>query len=413
MSKYAVSFILATGLCLWSACASAPEPEPEEDDMPAWVTQGAREKERPVYHAESDAERLDKREARPIISQICASAEDAEACSDELGAGLRGYRGAFSEPGADEWIVAAGADAALLTRAGSEWVVSSRLPDVDVEGCRLLGHASGLDALLCRVPVFREDGYALELYEVGVSDDGQLVIDALDIPKVTDVDTVFFAGWRDDGGLQIRIHDAKTVRGPKTLDMNAGASCRHRTFDVRANSEVSLHEVDACTTELTSEQGARNQSSYESRLREPIMEKNRDYVMCYQRELERLREEAKQRAELIDACIEGTAEEPDDCPPDEELEAIEEERAAEDSDDQSDEAGDEEDDEPRLAGELRARLVIGSPGAAVSCEVVETTMQSERVETCLCRELMKTSFPPVPEGKFFDVTYPFEFSPDF
>ncbi len=47
----------------------------------------------------------------------------------------------------------------------------------------------------------------------------------------------------------------------------------------------------------------------------------------------------------------------------------------------------------------------------MSCEVTDTTMQNDTVETCLCREIMKTPFPPVPTGKFVDVTYPFSFAP--
>ena len=406
---------MCCGLCLLAACASSPEPtddsdqsteQPEPERSPA--------SELPEYHAQSDAERPSYDEAKRIARGVCGSTPEARECRRSVTNGAQVYRGSFSASDADELAVATDEAAVLLRKNGGSWTSISRLEDVDIDHCLVVDAADGSNSLLCRVPAFREQGYALELHAVRVADDGQLALEALDVPKAADVDSVLFAGWKNGAGsIRVRVHDAQDVaRGKQTVNMGEAGGCEHLTYVFEPGN--GLQRMDTCTTQATADQATGQNTSYESRLSDPLMKRNRQYVRCYRDELVRIKEEAEQRERLTGLCEEGHAPEEVDCSEyvDEDEEGDGDGDAAVADASEGPEEGAEETPPAELAGQIQTRLVIGSPGAPVACQVVNSTMVNEQVETCLCRELMKTEFPPVPQGAFFDVTYPFDFSPD-
>lgn len=402
MSSYAVRLLTCCGLCLLAACASTPEPTAETHDAPTEEASESAEPSRPEFHSESDAERLSRDAARQIARPVCGSGPEARDCRRTVGRGALAYRGEFSAAGADEVIVVSENSAVLVRNRAGNWAAASRIEDVDIRSCLVTTDDDGGHGLLCRVPVFREDGYGLEVYRVDASADGELAIDALDVPKAGDVDSVLFAGWKNDADrVHLRLHAADQVASARTtIDMGGAGGCRHDTYAFEPTGQ--LRPVDRCTTDATLDQGAGANTAYENRLGDPLMKRNRQYVRCYRDELQRLEEEAELREKLEAQCDEGTAPDDVDC----------EETFASEDDAEDDEDAESSAERQEPAGQIQTRLVIGSPGSPVACRVVSSELQNERVETCLCRELMQTEFPPVPEGSFFDVTYPFNFTPD-
>jgi hypothetical protein len=415
MSRSAVRVVLVCVLCLSAGCASTSEPT-QEDKVPAKTE--ASEPVRPTYHAESDAEKLGYDEAKRVARVVCGAEPAARECRRSVGRSALGYSGAFSAPGADEMVVVADDSTTLLLRENGRWTRVAQLAGTDAESC-LVANGGETDSLICRLPVARDDGYATEFYRIYVGEDEPLVKDSLDLPKATDVDAVLFAGWKNGSdGIEVRIHDASKVRSKQqTIDMNASGECKHRTFVYQPNGTTALRELDECTTSETLDQTSSDRSTYEGGLRDPLSGRNRYYAMCYQNEIDRLTKLAEQRKELTEKCEAGAASDDVDCSTYlEDEEGAKAAKAGSETDADAEGAVDEEQDvaDPKkLAGTITTRIVIGSTGAPVACEVVESTMNSSRVESCLCREMMKTAFPPVPKGSFFDVTYPFDFSPEY
>jgi hypothetical protein len=360
---------------------------------------------RPEYHAESDAVSFDRRESRTLKKAACADLDEPSACryqsssnrdnQDQANTRLHGYRGSFTRPGADEALVMLPDAAVLFARTDGRWHTKARAQKVDIDHC-LLADPTDADHdqpdvappnnLLCRAAAAGDQGFGLAFFRLSAAEDGQLEVRPLDTPRTTDVDTSLFAGWkREDDGIEVRFHKASAVESATTLSFDGPGGCRYRVFGYDQGPQPALVELDDCsdaatdgatdgaTDEANKVPASRRSGQYETRLDGPIKAHNRDYVMCYHHELKRLKKLADQHS-------------------------------AETS---------EEDDEPTepIAGDIHVRFVIGASGAPVSCEVATSTMDNQNVETCLCREIMDTPFPPVPKGNFVDVSYPFSFAP--
>jgi hypothetical protein len=397
---------------LLAACSSGPQQNGEEaeEETPIWETGKTTAPERPEYHAESDAERLGRGESRALKQAACADSEDPAACREEAGRTLRGYRGAFSQPGADEVLVGVDDAAVLLARQSGGWRVSSRLDGVDVGMC-VLAHEitdESPQELLCRAASDRRGGLGLGFFRLSADDGGELQLAALDVPHATDVDAALFAGWKNaDGRVEVRFHKETEIRGGKTIDFDKPqdtGECPYRTFRYDAQTDGALVELDGCADQ--SPAAARKKGGYENRLSGPIQARNHHYATCYHVELERLKSLAERWHDLED--VRELVESDDDEP--KELDDIVD---VDEYDDEEIELISMSEPPEPIAGEVHVRFVVGSPGAPVSCEVAETTLDNESVESCLCHEILKTPFPPVPAGGFADVTYPFSFSPQY
>jgi hypothetical protein len=382
-----------------TGCTSAPEPKAEETDEIEF-TPKRRAPERPEYHAESDAVLLKTPESRALVEASCAATDTPNACRAQADRRLRGYRGSFSAPGADEVLVGVGPSAVLLAERAGKWTVVARAPNVDLDHC-LLGEPAANDApndLVCRAATLDDWGHSLEFFRLAAStqtDESNLTVTPLDTPHATDVDTALFAGWKHEGELiEVRFHKETEVKGASQVDFGNTQTCRYRTFSYERAPEPKLAELDACKSggsdTATDEDARSNYATYDSRLQQPISNRNRAFAMCYQRELDRIAALAEAQTEVADAKAKAANE--GDAPQD-----------PQDSQDSQ--------DQQLTAGQIQVRFVIGSSGAPVSCEVANTTLDNPNVEHCLCREIMNTEFPPVPAGKFVDVTYPFSFAP--
>ncbi len=64
---------------------------------------------------------------------------------------------------------------------------------------------------------------------------------------------------------------------------------------------------------------------------------------------------------------------------------------------------------PNLHGKVTVRFVIGCEGTVTSAEVKETTLNNDKVETCVCDAIADLTFPPPDGGGKVIVTYPFVF----
>jgi hypothetical protein len=398
MRRHAAKIWAFCTIFLVVGCAPTQEAAPVEDDNLSALLK-PQVVQRPDYHAESDAISFGANRSRELTTVVCAGTEDPSACRKQADKKLLGYRGAFSRPDADEALVAVSGTAVLLTRSDGRWRVEDRAQAVDIGSC-LLAKPTGAEAsdnLLCRATATGGRGFGLTFFRLTAAEDGTLGIRHIDAPKATDVDTSLFAGWKsEDTGIEVRFHKETEVKGASTLDFGGPGECRYRTFRYERADQPTFVELDACSDAAadnsegdTPAHSTRRDGQYENRLHEPIRARNRDYVMCYHHELDRLKRVAEQA--LADAEKQG------------EDEADDPEAGFE--------TGEPEEPEPTLAGDIHVQFIIGSSGAPVSCNVTQTTLQNDNVETCLCHEIMKTPFPPVPEGKFVDVTYPFSFAP--
>jgi hypothetical protein len=378
-----------------AGCAATSETDQEPDDSSSFELPIPKEPQRPEYHAESDGKAFSSRESQKLVAVACAGAEDPSACEAQADRRLHGYRGSFSRPGAGEALIALPNGAVLLEKTSGRWKAVSRSAEVDIEQCLVIPREGGEEAdastntLLCRAATGDRRDFGLAFFRLAADEAGQLEVDLLDAPQATDVDTSLFAGWKsEEDVIEVRFHQETEVKGSASVDFGEPNVCRYRTFGYEQTPEPALVELDGCrgesgeasTDALTPAHSTRRDGQYENRLHEPIRAHNRDFVMCYHHELERLKE-------------------------------IEEKEEEEKEADEADQAEEPEAPEELIAGDIHVRFVIGSSGAPVSCEVAESTMQNDNVETCLCHEILKTAFPPVPNGKFVDVTYPFSFAP--
>lgn len=370
-----------------TGCTSTPEPKPEGDDQIEF-TPKRRAPERPEYHAEPDAELLKTPESRALVQASCAVTEEPEECRQAADRRLLGYRGAFSAPGANEILVGVGPSAVLLTEEMGQWTVVARAPDVDIDRCLVSKAHSNTspNELVCRATTAAEWGHSLTFFRLGYvpasdadadadADKPRLEVSPLDTPRATDVDTALFAGWKHAREhIEIRFHRESKVHGTTQVNFSGTDTCRYRTFGFERTPEPTLVELDGCHTgdsDAPKEESRSNYATYDGQLEQPVRNRNRAFAMCYQAELDRL-------AALAEA---------------------------------EDEAEEQAEPQELAAGDVHTRFVVGSTGAPVSCEVAKSTLRNDNVEQCLCREVMNTAFPPVPEGKFVDVTYPFSFAP--
>lgn len=346
---------LAAGFWGLAGCAGSPA-APEEANEPAPVVEEAGEEPAGLaYHERSELERLGREASRAIAPVVCGAGPAARACRRALSRGVKGYAGAFSAAGVSELVAAVDGGAVLLRLAAEGPEMVDRLEEVDVSACRVVGGAQ--QRLVCRVPEAVEGGFTVGLRQVRV-EGARLVAEALALPRLEAPRTVFFAGWREAGGrLEVRVHDIARLAQTLTIDMAGAGGCRHRAF---ALSDGGFQELDGCTTQQYEDHGAAEMAVYASQLDEPLLARRRAIGACYADEARRLEE-----------------------------------------------AG----GEALGAGEVQVRMLIGSPGAVVSCEVVADSLQNDAVSRCVCRKLVQTSFPPVPAEGTFEVGYPFAFEP--
>lgn len=392
MRRHPANIWLLCAIFLAAGCASAPPPAKKEPEL---VIPKHAKPAPPEYDAKSDAVFFGRRESRALVEAGCAMAESPATCRKQADERLRGYRGAFSADGAQEVLVALRDAAVLLARTDGRWKARARAVGLDVGHCLVTqragkvrdGEASDGD-LICRSVTTADWGYGLAFFRVSAHDD-QLEVSSLDAPHAADIDTALFAGWKREGdAIEVRFHKEGRIKGTTEIGFDGPEACRYRTFRYRPSGEPTLAEIDACERAKTAsdneqtERASRRSGVYEDRLQAPIAAHNRAYAMCYQRELDRLKEEAE-----------------------------EDEQAKEDERPQVTNAQEDGEEDKLLAGDVHARFIIGASGAPVSCQVLRSTLHNPNVESCLCRELMNTPFPPVPSGKFVDVTYPFSFAP--
>lgn len=374
-----------------SGCASAPVPAPRTDKIEFIPKRTA--PERPEYHAESDAVLLKTPESRALVQASCAEVENPATCREQADRRLLGYRGAFSARDVEEILVGVGSSAVLLTRENGAWSVVARAPATDIDHC-LIRNISGLnspDELVCRGSVATDWGHRLVFFRLGWSRSeaqvSQLEVNILEAPRATDIDAALFAGWKhDEKRIELRFHNESKVYGASQVNFGGPNACRYRTFGLPRAPESKLIELDGCymgSKDAPQEESRSNYSTYDGRLEQPIRSRNRAFAMCYQTELDRL-------IALSQA---------NDVQPEKAEDVVEVEKA------------EQEEPQELTAGDVHTRFVIGSSGAPVSCQVAKSTLQNQNVEQCLCRQIMDTAFPPVPEGKFVDVTYPFSFTP--
>jgi hypothetical protein len=67
--------------------------------------------------------------------------------------------------------------------------------------------------------------------------------------------------------------------------------------------------------------------------------------------------------------------------------------------------------DPKLAGKVLVKLVIGPDGSVTSTATKSTSLRNEPTETCVNQDLASATFPPLQGGKIAIVTYPFVFPP--